>query len=90
MWSMGALLLLCALLWPLARHADRRGRPGLLHGAALRLWQLPVSVLAALAAVFVGSALRGRDLPGTDTASTTAVSTDDGGSGYAPLDASRL
>ena len=33
MWAMVAALVLCAALWPLARHADRRGRPGLLRSA---------------------------------------------------------
>ena len=32
--AMLSALVLCAALWPLARHADRRGAPGLLHGRA--------------------------------------------------------
>ena len=55
MWSMGALLLLCALLWPLARHADRRGRPGLLSNAVAKLRRLSLPALLALAAAFGGS-----------------------------------
>ena len=50
--------------------------------APLRIIIPAAAVLLAVSAVFVGSALRGRDLPGTDTANTTAVSTDDGGSGH--------
>ena len=36
MWVMLAALALCALLWPLARHADRRGRPEL--ELTVRIW----------------------------------------------------
>ena len=43
MWVMLAALALCALLWPLARHADRRGRPGLLHSALYNLRRLTPS-----------------------------------------------
>lgn len=49
--------------------------------APLRIIIPAAAVLLAVSAVFVGSALRGRNLPGTDTANTAAVSTDDGGSG---------
>ena len=55
MWAMVAALVICAALWPLARHADRRGRPGLLHGALTRLRQLTLSTLLALGIVFIGS-----------------------------------
>ena len=55
MWAMLAALVLCAALWPLARHADRRGRPGLLHGALTRLRQLALSALLALGIALVGS-----------------------------------
>jgi len=53
MWAMVAALVICAALWPLARHADRRGCPGLLHNAALRLRQLTLSALLALGAVSI-------------------------------------
>ena len=52
MWAMLAALVLCAALWPLARHADRRGRPGLLHSALSNLRRLTLSTLLALSAVF--------------------------------------
>ena len=55
MWAMLSALVLCAVLWPLARRADRRGALGLLHTAALRLRQLTLSALLALSAVFIGS-----------------------------------
>ena len=54
-WAMLAALALLLSLLPFARHADRRGRPGLLHGAVIRLRQLTPSVLLALAAALVGS-----------------------------------
>ena len=52
MWAMVAALVLCAALWPLARHADRRGAPGLLHVAITRLRRLTLPTLLALSAVF--------------------------------------
>ena len=52
MWAMVAALVLCAALWPLARHADRRGRPGLLRSAVSNLRRLTLSTLLALSAVF--------------------------------------
>ena len=52
MWAMLSALALCALLWPLARHADRRGAPGLLHVAITRLRRLTLPTLLALSAVF--------------------------------------
>lgn len=55
MWAMLAALMVCAALWPLARRADRRGKPGLLHGAAQRLRQLTLSALVALSAIFTVS-----------------------------------
>ena len=55
MWVMLAALALCALLWPLARHADRRGRPGLLRSALSNLRRLTLSTLLALFAAFIGS-----------------------------------
>ena len=52
MWAMLAALVLCAALWPLARHADRRGRPGLLRSALSNLRRLTLTTLLALSAVF--------------------------------------
>ena len=52
MWAMLAALVICAALWPLARHADRRGRPGLLRSAVSNLRRLTLSTLLALSAVF--------------------------------------
>ena len=52
MWAMLAALVICAALWPLARHADRRGAPGLLHVAITRLRRLTLPALLALSAVF--------------------------------------
>ena len=52
MWAMLAALVFCAALWPFARHADRRGRPGLLHSALSNLRRLTLSTLLALSAVF--------------------------------------
>ncbi len=52
MWAMVAALVLCAALWPLARHADRRGRPGLLRSALSNLRRLTLTTLLALSAVF--------------------------------------
>ena len=55
MWVMLAALALCALLWPLARHADRRGRPGLLRSALSNLRRLTLPSLLALFTAFIGS-----------------------------------
>ena len=49
---MVAALVICAALWPLARHADRQGRPGLLHSALSNLRRLTLSTLLALSTVF--------------------------------------
>lgn len=43
MWAMLSALVFCAALWPLARHADRRGRPGFLHSALSNLRRLTPS-----------------------------------------------
>ena len=47
--------MLIFLLIPLARHADRRGRPGLLQGAVAKLRRLSLPALLALAVAFGGS-----------------------------------
>ena len=52
MWAMLAVLVLCAALWPFARHTDRQGRPGLLHSALSNLRRLTLSTLLALSTVF--------------------------------------
>ena len=52
MWAMLAALALCVALWPLARHADRRGEPGLLRSAVSNLRRLTLPTLLALSAVF--------------------------------------
>ena len=52
MWAMLAALVFCAALWPLARHADRRGEPGLLRSALSNLRRLTLSTLLALSTVF--------------------------------------
>ena len=54
-WAMCALLALILLLVPLARHADRRGQPGLLSNAVAKLRRLSLPALLALAAAFGGS-----------------------------------
>ena len=54
-WAMCALLVLILLLVPLARHADRRGQPGLLSNAVAKLRRLSLSALLALAIAFGGS-----------------------------------
>ena len=71
-----AALALCALLWPLARHADRRGRPGLLHSALSNLRRLTLSTLLALFAAFIGSvAHSGKTNGGTGTTGILPVAT---------------
>ena len=54
-WAMCALLVLILLLVPLARHADRQGRPGLLSSAVAKLRRLSLPALLALAVAFGGS-----------------------------------
>ncbi len=54
-WAMCTFLVLILLLVPLARHADRRGQPGLLSNAVANLRRLSLPALMALAAAFGGS-----------------------------------
>ena len=76
MWVMLAALALCALLWPLARHADRRGRSGLLHSALSNLRRLTLSTLLALFTAFIGSvAHSGKTNGGTGTTGILPVAT---------------
>ena len=76
MWVMLTALALCALLLPLARHADRRGRPGLLHSALSNLRRLTLPSLLALFTAFIGSvAHSGKTNGGTGTTGILPVAT---------------
>ena len=76
MWAMLAALVFCAALWPLARHADRRGAPGLLHSALSNLRRLTLSTLLALSVVFTFSvAHSGKTSGGTGTTGILPVAT---------------
>ena len=76
MWVMLAALALCALLLPFARHADRRGRPGLLRSALSNLRRITLPSLLALFTAFIGSvAHSGKTNGGTGTTGILPVAT---------------
>ena len=83
MWAMLAALVFCAALWPLARHADRRGAPGLLHSALSNLRRLTLSTLLALSVVFTISVAHSGKNTNNGTGTTGILPVATGANGYA-------